>query len=333
MKAPCQLTTDHYQLTTDHRSATSMLQIRTYQLTLRPTSCGAVEPWIGTTLRGVVARRFKESQCRHPPPERAKWTYCRGCAWSGECSYGLTYESQSLRPSGGPCGVHDPPKPIVLAPYYPLPAQLGPSARVPVRALLVGPAARYADPLFRALLAAGREPGLGPERITFELEQGVCPDVVTTYLDAESLPQHPGQSPGVFPRVGIGLTAPLFLSWKDDAGQRRPLTLPSLADLFVASLRVVRNLSWFFGERFDFDAEPLVAAARHVPLVDHCYEPFQKLRSSSRQRESRWEQGVVGGGVYRDVPAALLPWLVWGGRLHVGMDRVAGAGSWRLVLD
>ena len=44
-------------------------------------------------------------------------------------------------------------------------------------------------------------------------------------------------------------------------------------------------------------------------------------------------RGGHSGGLYGDVPWSLVPWLLWGGRLHVGSHRIAGAGGWRLVLD
>ena len=40
--------------------------------------------------------------------------------------------------------------------------------------------------------------------------------------------------------------------------------------------------------------------------------------------------GVMGEGEYGPVPGALMTWLEWGGRVHVGTDRVAGAGGWRV---
>ena len=40
----------------------------------------------------------------------------------------------------------------------------------------------------------------------------------------------------------------------------------------------------------------------------------------------------AGRLILSDVPRSLLPWLEWGGRLHVGNRRSAGAGSWRLLL-
>jgi hypothetical protein len=70
-----------------------------------------------------------------------------------------------------------------------------------------------------------------------------------------------------------------------------------------------------------------------VRLIDHCFERFRQTRWSNRKGANYEIEGASGGGVYADVPAALLPWLVWAGRFHVGAHRIAGAGGWRLVLD
>ena len=44
-------------------------------------------------------------------------------------------------------------------------------------------------------------------------------------------------------------------------------------------------------------------------------------------------RGVTGWATFTDVPQFLLPWLVWGGRLHTGDMPVAGAGGWHVVLE
>jgi hypothetical protein len=123
----------------------------------------------------------------------------------------------------------------------------------------------------------------------------------------------------------------LFLTGRE-AEKRSPVLVPSLADLVRASLRTVSDLFRLYGQPVEADFRGLADAAREVKLLDHCYEPFEQERNSSRSGRFT-TRGAVGGGVYADVPMGLLPWLLWGGRLHVGTHRVAGAGGWRLVLD
>ncbi|MCR4414892.1 MAG: hypothetical protein NUV77_20940, partial [Thermoguttaceae bacterium] len=97
--------------------------------------------------------------------------------------------------------------------------------------------------------------------------------------------------------------------------------------------RVLSGLFSLGGQPLAADFKALKAAAQNVRLVEHCYQPFHQPKWSSRSEQRFTLRGVIGGGVYADVPWALVPWMLWGGRFHVGPHRVAGAGGWRLVLD
>jgi hypothetical protein len=180
----------------------------------------------------------------------------------------------------------------------------------------------------------GRRIGLGPDHVKFELvpANGAAPHARD--LTAADLPPHPEAVPGTLPRVGIGLTAPLFLRSRGENDKRRVNTCPQLSDLLRASLRTIGQLFRLYDQPLDgVDFAALKAAAEDVRMVEHCYEPFKQRKWSSRSEQRFCIHGVVGGGVYENVPLALLPWLTWGGRLHVGNHRVAGAGGWRVVLD
>ena len=108
---------------------------------------------------------------------------------------------------------------------------------------------------------------------------------------------------------------------------------PAFAELFLAAARTVSGLFSFYDEPLVADFAGLKAAAQEVRLLEHCYEPFEQRKWSNRSQQRFPLRGLSGGGVYGDVPLAFLPWMLWGGRLHVGPHRVAGAGGWRLVLD
>ena len=306
--------------------------VASHRLNLRLTRPGVLLPWLGPALRGLVARQFKEQVCLHPPTERQAWKYCRGCPHLANCPYGQTYEPDP--PHGVQVLPHDEEaaRPLVLAPYFPVPAAAQPGLEVPLRVVIVGAAARHSGPLLSALVEAGRD-GLGVDRIGFELvETAAQPEI--WQLRAEDLPASPDVVAGTLPRLGLGLTAPLFLYTREErGGRRRPVERPEFIDLFRAALRSVGRLFACCDQPLEADWNALKEAALQVRLIEHCYEPFRQPRSSSRSG-SRYElQGVVGGGVYADVPMALVPWLVWAGRLHVGTYRVHGAGGWRLVLD
>ncbi|MCY2963918.1 MAG: hypothetical protein NT069_09775 [Planctomycetota bacterium] len=44
-------------------------------------------------------------------------------------------------------------------------------------------------------------------------------------------------------------------------------------------------------------------------------------------------KAITGSLTLADVPMGLLPWLYWGGKLHVGDRHGAGAGGWSLTLE
>jgi len=147
--------------------------------------------------------------------------------------------------------------------------------------------------------------------------------------------------------LGVGLVAPLSLQreverrgggvQKQQANRRLtrhvPIRRPEFSDLFRAALRTIGQLFRQYDQPLAADFATLKAVAEKVRMIEHCYEPFQQRKWTSRGQQRYLMQGCDGGGVYADVPLALLPWMLWAGRLHVGVHRGAGAGGWRLVLD
>lgn len=312
------------------------MRYRDCRFSLRLTGAGRLQPWLGPALRGLVALRFKEAVCRHPPAERkARWVHCSGCPHMESCAYGQTFEPDP------PAGVKVQPgrldaiRPVVLAPYYPVAAEGGAGLEVPLRLTAVGEqAVRHVLGLLDTLATSGRQ-GLGADGVRFEL--GPLREDRVSNLPVAELPEKADAVRGVVPRLGVGLTAPLFLTRQEErgagGGRKRVIGCPSLADLLRASLRSVGELFRLYGGGLRADFDSLKEAAEGVRLVEHCYERFKQGRWSSRGEQHYELLGVVGGGVYEDVPLVLIPWLMWGGRLHVGGHRVAGAGSWRLLFD
>jgi hypothetical protein len=309
--------------------------ISTHEATLRLSSSGHLLPWIGPALRGLVAERFKQAVCRQPAELQAsQWKVCKGCEFLSECAYGALFEPDPPAEAEVFQGQEEAVRPVVLAPYFPVPTETQRGLEIPLRIVLVGPhAAHDAKPLLQMIANVGAQRGLGPEHVTFDLAAGNGNGRQVLELRPQDLPAHPAAVPGVLPRVGIGLVSPLLLRSRKDDGRRRSNTCPELVDLLRPALRTISHLFRLYGEPLDADFRALKAAAEGIRLVEHCYEPFQQRKWSSRTEHRFCIHGVVGGGVYADVPLALLPWLVWGGRLHVGNHRVAGAGGWRVVLD
>ena len=307
-------------------------------LILHITKPGELLPWIGPALRGLVAGRLKAMVCQQPRTERdTRWKHCTGCQHAARCAYARLYEPEAIGNEHGGLS-RSPARPVVLAPYFPTPEYVDVGDVIPLRLLLVGQVESLAlDDMLTAVADVGRKPGIGPDEVTFELEP----------VPVQQLRLQPGHLPvavdavsDVVPRLGIGLVSPLFISHRpmtprgEARGARKTIYCPSLIELFRASARVLDQLFRQQGnEAIDADLPDLEQAAECVELLDHCYEPFRQTKWSNRNKQRYELDGVVGGGVYRDVPWALVPWLLWGGRLHTAGHRVAGAGGWRLVMD
>lgn len=317
-----------------------VLSVRTWRLVLRVRRGGCLLAWSGPALRGIVAGRLKASVCRHSPVEREqRWRYCKGCPHQTECTYARLYEP--LPPTTGVISSDraDGTPPLVLAPYYPLWADqtvsnqnVAAGLEIPLRVVIAGRSDKHDfGRWLAALCSAGDSPGLGPDHVTFDVLP-VESQPEETALDPSSLPVCPDAG-GMLPRVGIGLLSPLLLRHTDDTGQRHAVHQPTLSDLFNAAIGTIRTLVVMDQIPFAPNLAALREAAARVLLLDHCYEPFEQVQWSNRGGARTWLRGVIGGGIYGDVPLACLPWLIWAGRLHVGNRRVAGAGGWRIILD
>lgn len=312
----------------------SHLVVQTLELRLAVRRGGAVLPWIGPALRGIVARQLKNMVCRHPLEERERrWRYCDGCPHWGACTYGRLYEPENRADARTARGQTEAARPLILAPRYPLPERVDVGFSIPARVTLIEsePDAALSD-LLAALALAGRSPGLGPDHVRFDV-QAEPRAAERSLLRAEDLPPAPDAFSGRLPRVGVGLEAPLFLARRDERKRRRILPRPTFGELFRAAVRALSNSFAQRGVALRADFAALTAAADRVRCAEDIYEPFQQRNWSNRQEQRRELQGVVGGALFHDVPLPLLPWLLWGGRLSVGTHRVAGAGGWRVVLD
>jgi hypothetical protein len=334
-----------------------MLVTSVDDLRLRMLGNGSLFPWLGPALRGALAMTLKNMECRHPPADRdTRYRYCAGCGFHAECGYGPLYEPAAPAAGTVPRGHENVARPLAVAPYYPCPDPVEVGTEIPVRVQVIGePAQARLDTLLAALERTGRLAGLGPYRLRFELTGSASRTVFA--LRPSDLPADPAAVPQRYPRVGVGLTAPLVVMSRDPDGRRRLRprgqdtaadtaqpdswrrterrynVRPTFADLFQISWRLLAELFGRDGERLPPNYLDWMDRATHVAMVDHCFEPFRQERWSGRREERYPVHGVVGGGVYADVPGAFLPYLYWAGQLHAGTHRIAGAGSWRIILD
>ncbi|GIW80379.1 MAG: hypothetical protein KatS3mg105_2186 [Gemmatales bacterium] len=305
---------------------------------LRFRGSGRLVPWLGPTLRGLVARLFRDNVCRQPVADRfGKWRYCKGCEYMNDCSYGMTLEPDAGASEVFFQGQGDIARPVVFAPSFPCPRVCQTGTELPLEILFLGRrAAQQVEMLWAMLEKAGQRSILGPDGIAF--------DVLGTEDREETiaLPTTLADEEGEIGRVEIALQSPLTLhTERPEPGcpvrqtrwGSRPrflLLRPTFADLFRASARVLGALyALEFNRRLDADFETLKHCANEVALESASYEYFEQRRASSRSGE-RLARGIVGRGWYGPVPKALFAWVQWGGVVHVGTDRVAGAGRWQL---
>ncbi|QDT15057.1 hypothetical protein [Alienimonas californiensis] len=303
-------------------------------LSLEFVSAGRLAPWLGPAVRGTLAEPLRRGRC----PATAGGGRCEPGSPEA-CVSCATYEALAPPvPAGSPLGRArgaggGVPKPVSLAPAGPAPDWAAPGDRLLFRLTLLGPAAAHMDALLAALDGAGRDRGLGPDAVRFSLAGIARP--TTHELIPAALPGGPRAVPGTIPRLGLELTAPLFLTGRDGT----PLVEPDLPGLVRSAVRTVGTLLACWGEGDGeltrADTASLIAAAESArPLpADARWGSFSQSHQSTRQGRRRTLRGCGGAGAWADVPACLLPWLLWAGRLGCGKDRVAGAGVWRLTLD
>jgi hypothetical protein len=299
------------------------MRVRRLRLRLRLRDEGRLLPWLGVALRGLAMGHFKDRACAFPPAARGK--HCGGCPEMADCMYGPLYEPDLPPGRQARKGCESVIRPIALAPYFPVAERAAPGGEIPATLVVAGDHDARVEALLESLRAAGASSGLGGGGRFDLLRDGE----ERADLRPGDLPATADALPGSLPRLGLGLTAPLFLK----AGGRVGRGPPELADVVGRAVGVVIDLMAMYGEPVRVDFRGLVDAARGARLVDHCFEPFEQGRQATRHERGYEMGGIQGGGVWEDVPMALLPWLAWGGRLHVGEYRVAGAGGWRVVLD
>lgn len=298
-----------------------MLDVVETRVSLRIRDRGPSRSWLGPALRGAVGWAWKARACRHPreqwEPRGARWARCSGCPHLDECDYGRNLEPDY--PAEAPPWRSRQATPrAVITPDFPTPESFEPGDRVGVSIKLVGPyAASDLQAALDALEMAGRDRGLGHRGVRFSVEDVRQP--VGTRLNPDDLPADPAATSGRIDRLTVRLATPLVL---------QDVQEPSFADLIKSAHQAVGSVLAMHGHAIDADSARLRSAADSVRLFDHGFEAFDWSVASGRTGRRR-PTGLVGWGVYCGVPVALLPWLAWGGTVHMGRERGRGAG--RLV--
>ena len=335
-----------------------MLVTSVDDLRLRMLGSGSLFPWLGPALRGALAMTLKNMECRHPPA-RARHAV--------PLLYGVSVPCRVwLRPAlraGGAGGGDSPARARERA------ASAGGRTVLSVSGSGGGghgdPGPRASHRRARAGAAGHLAGRVGADRASGGVGSLPTPFRADRFGEPDGLRapalgpagRSEGGSRALSAAVGVGLTAPLVMMSRDPGGDRRLRqrakdaegnaaqpdswrrtdrrfnVCPTFADLFQISWRLLAELFGRDGDRLPANYLDWMDRATQIATVDHCYEPFRQERWSARREERYPVYGVVGGGIYGDVPGAFLPYLYWAGQLHAGTHRIAGAGSWRIILD
>ncbi len=304
----------------------SVVPVRIEHRTLRFATAGRLLPWLGPALRGLASGTLKRRVCVFSAAEqRTRWLRCRGCPHLLSCPHGVTFEYD---PPGG-CLVTSELRPLTLVPHFPAPSRVKPGDYLTLRVMLIGRRAMgMLDHVTTALEEAAQHDGLGPDHVCFGCQAAPAHTTLEAgvhTLDIERLPVTVPVSGDTIPRVELALESPLFLKRKANRD-------PAFDELFRAALRIVGRVAAAFAGPLEgrVDFETLKARAAEVQAVHGRWHAFRQQRWSNRTQQRYQLSGLSGRAVFADVPVELLPWLIWGGRLGVGKNRVAGAGVWRI---
>lgn len=244
------------------------------------------------------------------------------------CSYGPLFEPDPPAHAQTLQGQGEPIRPFVIEPLGTMPTVMEAGSTLWIRLTLIGPAANLDLSAFLNTLSESLvQQGLGPDHVRFQTA-GATMLPEDLHLAPLDLPVNSDHKSGNIDRLRIELTSPLFLRQEG-----RWLSTVTFSDLFRASLRTIGQMFATYDARLPADFAALKTSAGQVVSSHHTFGRFTQPRFSSRSEQGWDQQGIIGAGEFRKVPLALLPWLIWGGRWHVGSHRVAGAGGWRVVLE
>ena len=319
------------------------------QLAIRCLGSGWLLPWMGPAVRGLVARPWKEAVCRLSEAEQTQHESCSfGCPHHAVCDYGRTVEPHKVgRPNergstnivfatGFPIIAESVAGRTATVESRPLPAVKG--TTFPLTLTLTGPGVDSLDTVLNRLTKELPTRGFGDEKspVLCELVRSGL-RVETHDLCSGHLLLPTAENKATVRRLRVELTSPLILKQSFQQGRLLPksrLNLrPHLGDLLSKCLSLIESLFQQAGEFFEFDRDQLKRLADGKPPLQESFRPFEQAKKCNRSIQNCLAEGIVGHAVYADVPQVLIPWLSWGGRLHVGDHRVAGAGGWRLIVE
>jgi hypothetical protein len=311
----------------DHLTATVQ------RLTFRAVDPLELPRYKGSTFRGALGHAFRHVCC----PIRCKDSGT--CLLRYKCAYSVCFETPVPQDAAIMRKYPFAPHPFVLEPPDDTRTHYEPGETFTLNLCLVGRANEYLPHFIYAFEEIGQR-GLGRGRGKAELLR----------IEGQGLEPSPIYQAGDDKLQG---TAPVingaFVTRRVEELQEKPLRLlfetptrikvngtlsqePHLSNIMPALLRRLTSLHYFHcNGPSEYEVRPLLDAARDVTTraMDGHWGDWQ--RYSNRQDVTMKLGGFIGTVEYTQIPADLLPYLVWGEIVHLGKASAFGLGKYSLT--
>ncbi|TVP94678.1 MAG: hypothetical protein EA381_19720 [Planctomycetaceae bacterium] len=298
---------------------------------LRACGPGRLNPWMGPSLRGLLAKPLKERWCHWEPQVRDRdYRHCAGCPHQRRCDYAQLLEPGPVDPVV--VGRWNAPHGLAIIPDFPVPPEAMPDGRsvaLGVMLQFLDPSAGIIDEVVHHLDRCGRQFGLGGDRVRFRVSRDDQPPQRWDWLS--SLLGSGRELPVESVRTcSLRITTATPITLKRDGAV---VQQPDLVDWVAGSLRLVRSLlSRETSETIGLGAERvdqykrLAAPATNGPAD---WKPLNYERASNRSGDRYRVPAITGRGEYHDVPMPLARLIAVAGNLGIGQNRVCGNGQVR----
>ena len=286
------------------------LDVSTLKVTFRVLKGGAVNAFLGSSIRGALGRALKLAIC-HVNSE----TPCQDCFFKSRCDYTKTFEPlrANFKVNSSMLNQQNQiPAPLVIAVEHH--DMLNNQQKFTFKISIIGD---FSDAMKRVLLdALTNLTFFGKERVKLKLLH------VEQVLPFNYFPAHSD--------ITLTLKSPLTIKKKGRVLVAQTFEL----DAFLLTLlRRVKTLCVFYGEQILAEQEKAWRAAiSEVRLCDQALTDVSWNRYSFRQNKSIPMKGIwghfklVGAGV-----ETLLPLLQLGEQIHVGKGAFMGLGNYQIT--